>query len=221
MPADRSGPGGNAMGESDGEIMEVAREALSERRIHAFSIEPAAILHARVSGIRGCLDATMRNFNMKRYLTPLLTPLLMVAMLPSIASAQSGELRRDRDEIRRAERDLDRAERYGQQRQVEAARNNLDDARREYRADWRDYRIRNRELYARGGWRAPFRYERFARGARLQPSYYDRRYFIADYRRYHLPSPPPHARWVRHYDDMILVSLRSGRVLDVIYGVFW
>lgn len=157
---------------------------------------------------------------MRRYLAAALTAGLAASMLPGAAFAQTGELRRDREDIRQAERDLDRAQRYGRQRHVDAARDNLDDARREYRADWREYRTRDRGLYARGEWRAPFRYERFARGSRVLPSYYDRRWSISDYRRYHLPRPPADARWVRHYDDVILVDLRSGRVLDVIYGLF-
>ncbi|MFT3965157.1 MAG: RcnB family protein [Sphingobium sp.] len=147
--------------------------------------------------------------------------LLAAIILPSQAIAQTHELRRDREDIHRAERDLDRAKRYGQPRHVDQARDNLRDARQEYRADWRDYRARDRALYARGDWRAPFRYERFSTGSRLRPAYFDRRYYISDYRRYRLPVPPGDARWVRHYDDVILVSLRSGRVLDVIHGFFW
>lgn len=157
---------------------------------------------------------------MKRYLAAALAAELAAAMLPSASLAQTGELGRDREDIRQAERDLDRAQRYGQPRHVEAARDNLDDAKREYRADWREYRTRNRGLYARGDWRAPFHYERFTRGARVRPSYYDRRWFIPDYHRYHLPRPPAGARWVRHYDDVILVDTRSARVIDIIYGLF-
>ncbi len=149
-----------------------------------------------------------------------LAALLAAATLPSLAFAQTHELRRDREDIRQAERDLDRAGRYGQPHHVVEARDNLRVAKQEYRADWRDYRNRDRVLYNRGSWRAPFRYERFATGARLRPDYYDRRYTIADYRRYHLPVPRGDALWVRHYDDVILVSSRSGRVLDVIHGFF-
>jgi len=150
-----------------------------------------------------------------------LAALLAAVTLPSIAIAQTHELRRDREDVRQAASDLDRAKRYGQPRHVAEARGNLRDARQEYRADWRDYRTRNRAVYARGSWRAPFRYERFTIGARLRPTYYDRRYVIADYRRYHLPVPRGDAYWVRHYDDVVLVKPRSGRVLDVIYSFFW
>ncbi|MGC4252360.1 MAG: RcnB family protein [Sphingobium sp.] len=150
-----------------------------------------------------------------------LAAFLAAITLPQLANAQTYELQRDREEIDHAERDLDRAQRYGQPRHVEQARDNLREAKREYRADWRDYRARDRTLFARGNWRAPFRYERFATGARLRPTYYDRRYYIADYRRYHLPEPRGDAQWVRHYDDVILVSPRSGRVIDVIHGFFW
>ena len=157
---------------------------------------------------------------MRRYLATALAVELAVAMLPSAALAQTRELHRDREDIRQAKRDLDRAQRYGQPHHVDMARDNLGNAQREYRADWREYRARNRGLYARGEWHAPFHYERFTRGARVRPSFYDRRWFISDYRRYHLPRPPAGARWVRHYDDVILVDTRSARVIDVIYGLF-
>ncbi|MCI4588937.1 RcnB family protein [Sphingobium sp. BYY-5] len=140
--------------------------------------------------------------------------------LPSLAMAQTRELHRDREQIRDAERDMDRAQRYGEYRHVRQARENLRDAHRDYRDDWRDYRDRNRGLYARGDWRAPFRYEHFATGATLRRGYYEPRYFIADYHRYRLPAPPRSARWIRHYDDVALVYLPTGRVLDVIHDFF-
>lgn len=144
-----------------------------------------------------------------------------VAVLPSAVFAQNRELRQDRQQIREAERDLDRAQRYGEYRHVRQARDNLRDAHDQYEDDWQRYRARNRQVYARGDWRAPFRYQRFATGGRLRPSYYASRYTIADYRRFHLPIPPRSSSWIRHYDDVILVDLRSGRVLDVIHGFFW
>ncbi|MCC2977533.1 RcnB family protein [Sphingomonas sp. PL-96] len=89
------------------------------------------------------------------------------------------------------------------------------------RNDWRDYRTQNRRLYARGGWQAPFRYSTFRAGGRIAPSYYGTRYVIADPWRYRLPPVRPGQRWVRHYDDVLLVDQRRGRVVDVIRGFYW
>src|SRR3546814_13954691 len=74
----------------------------------------------------------------------------------------------------------------------------------------------NRKLYTRGNWRSPYRYHAFGAGARIQPGYYAQRYVIADPRRYRLPVARGPNRWVRHYDDVLLVNTRTGRVVDVI-----
>lgn len=173
------------------------------------------------SDYRCCSRNRCKEHEVTSNLSLRLAAAFLAGALPTIADAQTQELRRDREEIRRAERDLDRAERYGKDRHVRQARENARDAQREYRADWRDYRSRNRSVYARGQWRAPFGYQRFSQGSTLRSGYYEQRYFISDYRRYRLPQPPGNARWVRHYDDVVLVNLRSGRVLDVIHGFFW
>ncbi|MFV0623845.1 RcnB family protein [Sphingomonas sp. ac-8] len=87
--------------------------------------------------------------------------------------------------------------------------------------DWRGYRDQHRRLYARGNWHAPFRYNSFRIGGRIAPSYYGSRYAIADPWRYRLPPVRPGQRWVRHYDDVLLVDTRRGRVVQVIRGFYW
>lgn len=96
------------------------------------------------------------------------------------------------------------------------------DQRRDWgRDDWRDYRRDNRKIYSRGNWRAPWKYERFQNGGHIGRPYYAQRYWIADPWRYRLPQPRGYARWVRHYDDVLLVDTRRGRVIDVIRNFFW
>jgi Ni/Co efflux regulator RcnB len=156
------------------------------------------------------------------------------AVLPSAASAQSRqELRRDRQDIREEQRELNRAYRSGNPNRIREERRDVRDARREYREDlqdrnrrwgdndWRDYRGRNRALYARGNWRAPFRYNRFSTGARIAPSYWGSRYVISDPWRYRLPRPIGYQRWVRHYDDVLLVDTRRGVVVRSIPGFYF
>ncbi|SEN51373.1 Nickel/cobalt transporter regulator [Sphingomonas gellani] len=150
--------------------------------------------------------------------------------LPTVASAQSREeLARDRRDIREERRDLDHAYRYGDRGDIRRERGDLREAHREYREDlrgrygrddWRAYRDRDRALYARGNWRAPFRYNSFRPGVRIAPNYYGRGYWISDPYRYHLPQTAGYQRWVRHYDDVLLVDTRRGYVVDVIRGFY-
>ncbi|URW75623.1 RcnB family protein [Sphingomonas donggukensis] len=163
--------------------------------------------------------------------------LMAAVALPTMAApavAQSrAELRRDRQDIRQEQRDLNRAYRTGDRRDVRDARGDLREARQEYREDradrnrswgrddWRGWRDRNRNLYARGTWRAPFRYTSFRVGGRIAPSYYGTRYYIADPWRYRLPPARGYQRWVRHYNDVILVDTRRGTVVSVIRNFYW
>ena len=154
----------------------------------------------------------------------------MASGLAAPASAQSREeIRRDRQDLRQERRELDHARRHGdrrdireERRDVQHARRELREDRRDYRRDeWRDYRRHNRGLYARGHWRSPHRYHAFHPGGRIGSGYYGPRYYIADPWRYRLPPARGHHRWVRHYDDVLLVDTRRGIVLDVIRSFFW
>jgi Ni/Co efflux regulator RcnB len=159
--------------------------------------------------------------------------LLAATIIPTAAFAQSNaELRHDRQDIRQEQRDLDRAYRYGDRRDIRDQRHDVRAARQEYREDlrdrdrqwrrddWRGWRDRNRDLYARGRWNAPFRYTVFRPGVRIAPDYYGRNYWIADPWRYHLPRAAGYQRWVRHYDDVLLIDTRRGVVIDAIRGFY-
>jgi len=171
----------------------------------------------------------------------LLVALAVATALPTIsvatpAAAQSRhEVRRDRHELRQERRDLRQARRYGdhrdvrrQRRDVRHARRELRQDRRDYRQasrwdrhDWRDWRRDHRRVYRRGAWRAPFRYHTFRTGIRIAPVYYSSRYYIDNPYYYHLPTPGYYQRWVRHYDDVLLIDIRTGMVLDVIRNFYW
>ncbi|MEG3124474.1 RcnB family protein [Sphingomonas sp. GB1N7] len=171
----------------------------------------------------------------------IITALIAATAFPAIASAQSdGEIRRDRRDVRQEQRELNNAYRRGDRRDVRDERRDVRDARQELREDvrdrrddrrddrrnwgrndWRGYRDGNRGLYARGNWNAPFRYTAFRSGIRIAPSYYGSRYFIADPWRYRLPNPGWNQRWVRHYNDVLLVDTRRGVVVDVIRNFYW
>ncbi|HEU0066242.1 MAG TPA: RcnB family protein [Sphingomonas sp.] len=164
----------------------------------------------------------------------ILLALMAATALPGAAMAQSrGELRRDRQDIRQEQRQLDNARARGDRRAIRDNREDLREARQEYREDradrnrnwgrndWRGYRTSNRTVYSRGNWRAPFGYNNFRSGGRIQPNFYGSRYWITDPYRYRLPGVRGGQRWVRHYDDVLLVDTRRGVVLDVMRGFFW
>jgi hypothetical protein len=89
-------------------------------------------------------------------------------------------------------------------------------ARREYRQDWRDYRGRHPNVYRGGRWDGPrgYRYHPVNVGYRFDSRFYDRRYWVDPYR-YHLRPVLGWQRWVRYGNDVLLVDVRSGRVLEV------
>lgn len=97
--------------------------------------------------------------------------------------------------------------------------------RHDGRYDWNRYRSYNREAfrlpryYAPGGW--GYGYRRFGVGVRISGALFGRNYWIADPWAYRLPAAYGPYRWVRYYNDAVLVDVRTGFVADVIYGIFW
>jgi hypothetical protein len=101
---------------------------------------------------------------------------------------------------------------------------NRDQWRNDRRYDWQSWRYRNRDLFS--GWRynAPYRghrYSRFSIGFFLEPLFYSRNYWLNDPWQYRLPYAPAGTQWIRYYDDVLLVDVYTGEVIDVIYDFFW
>jgi Ni/Co efflux regulator RcnB len=77
------------------------------------------------------------------------------------------------------------------------------------------------------GWtvyRAPirtWRYRPVTIGFRLQPAFYGPRYSVTNYGTYRVRAPGRHQRWIRYGDDLLLVNVRTGRVLQVIHNRYW
>ncbi|MEZ0242161.1 MAG: RcnB family protein [Sphingomonas sp.] len=157
---------------------------------------------------------------MKKLIAAALAAAVIVPMAaPVAAQAQHRQHRGDRDN-HRGDRHDNRGDR-GDHRGTRADRsfNERDHAWRN--DDWRDHRNGNRGIYARGNWRAPFRYQRFRSGLRINASFYGPRYIINDPWRYHLPRAGWGQVWVRHYDDLLLVDTRRGTVIRVINNFYW
>jgi Ni/Co efflux regulator RcnB len=97
------------------------------------------------------------------------------------------------------------------------------DWRRDNRYDWRHWRDRHRSHFHLGIYYDPFGwgYQPYSIGWRLWPNYYSSSFWINDPWQYRLPYAPPGTRWVRYYDDALLVDVYTGEVVDVIYSFFW
>jgi Ni/Co efflux regulator RcnB len=97
------------------------------------------------------------------------------------------------------------------------------DWRRDNRYDWRRWRDDHRSRFHVGIYYDPFGwgYQPFSIGWRLWPNYYSSQYWINDPWDYELPYAPPGTQWVRYYNDVLLIDLYSGEVVDVIHGFFW
>jgi hypothetical protein len=95
--------------------------------------------------------------------------------------------------------------------------------RHDNRYDWHNWRDRHRSWFHLGFYYDPFGwgYNPFQIGWRMWPSYYGNSFWINDPWQYRLPYAPPGTRWVRYYDDAVLVDMWSGEVEDVIYNFFW
>jgi Ni/Co efflux regulator RcnB len=168
----------------------------------------------------------MRKLILSALMTAVAIPAAAVA---TPAAAQSWrDVREERRDVREERRELERAYRSGNPRRIREERRDLREEQRELRQaqrwgrnDWRGYRQSNRDLYRGGRWDAPFRYQGFRPGVRIAPNYWGQRYWINDPYRFRLPPAGRFQRWVRHYNDVILVDTRRGIVLDVLRGFYW
>lgn len=143
-----------------------------------------------------------------------------------------GEWDRDRNG-RDARRDNDRKShwgydndrnRYDGNRYGDRNRNWNRDWRTDNRYDWHRYRDRNRSTYRVGYYWSPYpswSYRPLSIGFTLGSLFYGQRYWISDPWYYRLPPVYGPYRWVRYYDDVLLVDIYTGRVVDVIYDFFW
>lgn len=97
--------------------------------------------------------------------------------------------------------------------------------RNDRRYDWSSYRSRYGDRYRLGRYYAPrgwnYGYSRFSIGIVLNSLLYSNSYWINDPYYYRLPPAYGSLRWIRYYDDALLVDIRDGYVVDVIYDFFW
>ena len=89
--------------------------------------------------------------------------------------------------------------------------------------DWRGYRGRYSSLYNLSPYYDPYGwgYRRFSIGVSIGSGYYGSNYWLNDPWSYRLPPAYGPYRWVRYYDDALLVNIYTGQVVDVINNFFW
>jgi hypothetical protein len=97
--------------------------------------------------------------------------------------------------------------------------------RNDRRYDWRGYRDAHRDTYRAGRYRVPYGYHggyrRWGIGVRIDPIFFGQSYWISDPWYYRLPPAYGNYRWVRYYNDALLVDIYSGMVVDEIPDFFW
>jgi len=95
--------------------------------------------------------------------------------------------------------------------------------RNDRRYDWSSYRSRYASLYRLGRYHDPYGwgYRPFSVGFNLSPYYYGSGYWLDDPWMYRLPPAYGPYRWVRYYDDALLVNIYDGTVVDVVRNFFW
>lgn len=137
---------------------------------------------------------------------------LITAMLaPAAVSAQSAaEVRDSRRDVRQEQRELQNARQYGDRGDIREERRDVQDARQELREDIRD----RRQAYV-----APYRgwtYRPVQQGIRLQPGFYGQRYIITNPRVYGVQPASRNRQWIRYGNDLLLVNVRNGRVIQIV-----
>lgn len=74
-----------------------------------------------------------------------------------------------------------------------------------------------------GAYRAPYGYyvRSWGFGEFLPRAWYGQDYWIDDFLDYDLPYPPPGYEWVRVGGDALMVDRFTGRIVQVVRGIFW
>jgi len=139
---------------------------------------------------------------------------------PGPRVVEQGQRRISRTPIRGTEPPIPRT---AGTRQAHAARHWNNNWRHDNRYDWRKWRKHHHSHFHLGFYTDPFGWDyfRYGVGWRLWPSYYRNSFWLNDPCQYRLPPAYGPYRWVRYYNDALLVNIYTGQVADVIYGFFW
>ena len=97
--------------------------------------------------------------------------------------------------------------------------------RQDQRYNWQGYRDSHRDAYRVGRYRPPsgygWGYRRFGIGAALDAGFFSQDYWIGNPGYYRLPPAYGPYRWVRYYNDALLVNVYNGQIADEIPDFFY
>ena len=144
-------------------------------------------------------------------------------LVPVSASAQTGELRRDRQEVQRDRAEVRQDMRRGDRQEAREDRQELREDQREHREDWQQYRRSHQSMYRQGRYTAPrgHAWRSVRMGSSLHPAFYHSRYWVNNPNTYRLPHMARGTRYVRYGNDVLLINTRTGRVLRVFNRFFY
>lgn len=99
------------------------------------------------------------------------------------------------------------------------------DWRGDGRYNWRGWRDQNRQQFHAPRYVPPrgygWGYRSFGIGYQLDSFFFAPNYWVNDPWDYRLPPVYGPYRWVRYYNDVLLVDIDTGEVVDVIQNFFW
>jgi Ni/Co efflux regulator RcnB len=145
----------------------------------------------------------------------ILTGLTAAIALPSALSAQTNEIDRGQQKVEMRHEQLQDAIQAGDPKAIEEQARHERKAREELREDRNQY-ARNHYVAPYGDWS----YKPVEPGTKLRSRFYASRYSVQYPESYQLRQAGPNQRWVRYGDDLVLVNLRNGRVVEVASGRF-
>jgi len=97
--------------------------------------------------------------------------------------------------------------------------------RQDQRYNWQGYRDSHRDAYRVGRYRPPsgygWGYRRYGIGAALEAGFFSQDYWIGNPGYYRLPPAYGPYRWVRYYNDALLVNVYNGQIADEIPDFFF
>ena len=97
--------------------------------------------------------------------------------------------------------------------------------RQDQRYNWQGYRDSHRDAYRLGRYRPPsgygWGYRRYGIGSALDRGFFSQDYWIGNPGYYRLPPAYGPYRWVRYYNDALLVNVYSGQIADAIPDFFY
>lgn len=149
--------------------------------------------------------------------------LAATSLIPAVAFAQSArEAAGAQKEVQDGLKEVDEALAKGD---VQEAKEDMQEVRedaKEAREDWNDYKKKNPDVFRTTAYVGPdgYVYTRREVGYVFPPEYRADRYYLNDFGTYRLRAPATGHRYIRYGNDVALVEIATGRVVNLYEGFF-